>query len=257
MTSKISLMEPVNERLDRLDPNLVDELLAEHGYLVVKNADLKAIVLEAREEYFQVQAIAPMHPHGEKFTYKQLCELEYWKKAAISSSSGLGEAYGQSVLTTYLSPKSNRYPSLRKLFSMMCIARNRLMRVEADFGYDPQNDRFWNASRIHHYPQGGGFMGEHRDTYFPLALKDKPFYQVAVLLSRKGVDFSTGGGFVISKQNDRKVDLETEGGFGCAVIFDGKTIHGVDAVDEGLTFDLSSPKGRIAAFANVYVFQDN
>ena len=79
----------------------------------------------------------------------------------------------------------------------------------------------------------------------------KPFYQVSVLLSRKNVDFSTGGGFVIDNKNN-KIDLETEGGFGSLVLFDGRTYHGVEDVDLDQVIDFSRPDGRLAAFVNLY-----
>jgi hypothetical protein len=97
-------------------------------------------------------------------------------------------------------------------------------------------------------------MAMHKDTHFPHIIDaqiGKPFYQVAVLLSRKHIDFVTGGGFVIS--NDKqKVDLETDGGFGAMVIFDGRTTHGVDDIDLDQIIDFSRFDGRLAAFVNLY-----
>jgi hypothetical protein len=98
-------------------------------------------------------------------------------------------------------------------------------------------------------------MTAHRDTYFPVALADKPFYQVGALLSRKGVNFETGGGFVVSKKDGEKVDLEAEGGFGSIVVFDGKTVHGVDDVDTDEVMDIHSTTGRVVAFVNVYDYR--
>ena len=72
-----------------------------------------------------------------------------------------------------------------------------------------------------------------------------------VLLSRKNVDFVSGGGFVIDNQNN-KIVLETEGGFGSLVLFDGRTYHGVEDVDLDQIIDFSRPNGRLAAFVNLY-----
>ena len=96
-------------------------------------------------------------------------------------------------------------------------------------------------------------MSLHRDAYFPkkLADKDKPFYQMLVLLSRKNVDFFTGGGVLISFK-DKKIDVETEGGFGSMILYDGRTKHGVEDVDLDQIIDFSRSDGRIAALINLY-----
>ena len=92
---------------------------------------------------------------------------------------------------------------------------------------------YWNASRIHHYPCGGGHMAEHADTHFPSILSKAsiPFVQVAVLLSDRNTDFRNGGGFII----DRSLK------------------HGVEEIDLDQVLDWSSTKGRIALFSNLYV----
>jgi predicted 2-oxoglutarate/Fe(II)-dependent dioxygenase YbiX len=94
----------------------------------------------------------------------------------------------------------------------------------------------------------------HKDTHFPAIIDEqigKPFYQVSVLLSRKDVDFFSGGGFVMNKNNE-KIDLENEGGFGSLVIFDGRTYHSVEDVDLDQVIDFSRPDGRLAAFVSLY-----
>ena len=108
--------------------------------------------------------------------------------------------------------------------------RNRLMGVPEDFGCVPSRrilERIADSS----LPQRRWLHDRSPDTYFPVALGDKPFYQVGFLLSLKGTDFESGGGFVVSKEDGEKVDVESAGGFGSLVVFDGKTIHGVDDVD--------------------------
>jgi len=108
----------------------------------------------------------------------------------------------------YFDPRDSRFPQLGSLFQLMLGVRNQLMRVRADFGSDPEKDRFWNACRIHHYPRGGGFMAMHKDTHFPQLIEShlgKPFYQVAVLLSQKNEHFHSGGGFVVDSSG-KKID---------------------------------------------------
>lgn len=173
---------------------------------------------------------------------------------AIGSRNGIGESYAQNLQTTYFDSDDKNYPAISSLFKIMLSVRNQLMKLTENFGQKPQDDRFWNACRIHHYPRGGGFMVMHKDSHFPQVVASqmgKPYYQIQVLLSRKTVDFMNGGGFVISGRGE-KVDLETEGGLGAMVIFDGRTDHGVDDIDTDEVIDFSKPDGRLAAFVNLY-----
>jgi hypothetical protein len=97
-------------------------------------------------------------------------------------------------------------------------------------------------------------MVTHRDTHFPQVINSqiaKPFYQICVLLSRKNEDFFSGGGVIYDGSKER-VDLETRGGFGALVLFDGRTYHGVEDVDLDQVIDFSRPDGRLAAFVNLY-----
>ena len=117
-----------------------------------------------------------------------------------------------------------------------------------------EKDSFWNATRIHHYPQGGGFMSGHKDTYFPQALEqDNFFLQMAILLSSKGVDFDEGGGYVISNDG-HKVILDDQGAAGTLIMFDGRLKHGVDDIDPNRILDWRNNKGRMAIFCNLYKY---
>lgn len=236
-----------------IDPDHIDRELDKHGYYVIKDAEIERICTEARSEYERCLQVSKIHAPREQFHYSALAK-QPWRKLAIGSSNGLGDPYAQIVQSVYFDANDKNYPALGSLFKAMNVIRNRLMRVDGSFGDEPSRDKFWNACRIHHYPRGGGFMAMHKDTYFPQVIDaqiGKPFYQVCVLLSRKGSDFFTGGGVVINNQ-DEKVDLETKGGFGSVVLFDGRTYHGVEDVDLDQVMDFSRTDGRMAAFANLY-----
>jgi hypothetical protein len=209
--------------------------------------------LAARLEYQSCLQAAVLHPPRQRFDYKSLTQGP-WRKLAIGSTNGLGDPCAQLLQSTYFDMNDNNYPNLSALFRLIKAVRNRLMNVDPSFGDVPERDGFWNACRVHHYPRGGGFMVKHKDTSFPRLLggqPGKPCYQIAVLLSRKNVDFFHGGGFVITPRNE-KIDLEIQGGFGSIVIFDGRAEHGVDDIDLDQVLDFSKPDGRVAAFANLY-----
>jgi hypothetical protein len=231
----------------------IDQELDTRGFIVIRDSDLDAVADAARAEYDRSMHALPLHAPREKFHYTALLDRP-WRKAAIGSSNGVGDPYAQILQSIYFNANDTHYPALGRLFSFMISVRNRLMRLAPSFGSNPERDRFWNACRIHQYPRGGGFMAMHKDTHFPPIITSelgKPFCQVSVLLSRKNVDFFSGGGFVVDK-GGKKIDLESEGGFGSLVLFDGRTFHGVEDVDLDQVIDFSRPDGRLAAFVSLY-----
>lgn len=236
-----------------IDPEQIDDELNRCCYVVVKHPDIVAVSLAARAEYERCLQASKAHAPRERFHYSVL-KNQPWRKMALGSSNGVGDPYAQNLQTIYFDMSDRNYPALGSLFKIMVEVRNRLMRLPPAFGSDPERDRFWDACRVHHYPRGGGFMVLHKDTHFPAIIDEqigKPFYQVSVLLSRKDVDFFSGGGFVMNKNNE-KIDLENEGGFGSLVIFDGRTYHSVEDVDLDQVIDFSRPDGRLAAFVSLY-----
>ena len=132
--------------------------------------------------------------------------------------------------------------------------RNQMMKVDLKFGDDPVDDKFWNACRVHHYPRGGGFMATHRDTYFPIKLADIPFLPDHGAAERQGSrpDFSDGGGILFGKDGE-KFNTDEMAGMGSVIVFDGRIRHGVEDVDPGELMNFQDPKGRLAAFSNLYV----
>ena len=239
--------------LTAIDPDEIDAELDLRGYIVIKDAEVEQSCVAARVEYDRCLQASALHPTRENFHYTQLSNGP-WRKLAIGSSTGLGEPYAQNLQSIYFDFNDEKYPALGALFKLLVSIRNQLMRVEPDFGSNPTHDRFWNACRVHHYPRGGGFMSIHKDTHFPQLINaqiGKPFYQVSALLSRRRTDFSSGGGVIVDSQKN-KVDLETEGGFGALVLFDGRAYHGVEDVDLDQVIDFSRPDGRMAAFVNLY-----
>lgn len=236
-----------------IDPDEVDNELQAHGHLIIKDSGLERHCGAARIEYERCLQKCELHATRQRFHYSELSSGP-WRKLAVGSTNGLGDPYAQNLSSIYFDLNDRNYPALGALFGFMVRVRNKLMRVAPNFGSNPSEDRFWNACRIHHYPRGGGFMSVHKDTHFPQLIASqigKPFYQVCVLLSRKNADFFSGGGMIIDTKKN-KIDLETQGGFGSLIIFDGRTYHGVEDVDLDQVIDFSRSDGRLAAFVNLY-----
>ena len=176
------------------------------------------------------------------------------RKLAIGSSNGVSDPYAQFLQSTYFSSKSLKLQSLSKLAKILIQIRNQLSGLPLDFGENPSKDKFWNASRVHHYPSGGGFMSRHTDPHFTQVMKNNniPFLQLVLVLSKKGKDFTNGGGYIIPRENDKLINLEDEFSFGDIVIFDGSIEHGVDTVDSHIIPDLNSKNGRLSLMVGLY-----
>ena len=230
--------------------------LAEKGFGIVSDWEMKKYAKAAREEYVQSLTKYETSPPKQRFHYSDLINKPH-RKYAIGSKNGNGDPYPQLLQTTYISKDHEDFPNLGKVFSYMINLRNTILDLNPDFGNDPARDGWWNACRIHHYPPGGGFMYAHRDTHFPSLLEKSgfPFLQMLVILSTRNKDFSTGGGYVVTR-DDEKIYYEDENSFGNIVFFDGSIIHGVDDIDAEKLIDFKTPKGRVAGFVNQYKVLD-
>lgn len=142
---------------------------------------------------------------------------------------------------------------LRAAFIRLAMVRNRIAGLPRDFAIREIADNgLWTAARIHQYPAGGGFFRRHTD-YVVSDVADKAgtdFFQTLMLLTQKGEHFQTGGGFV--DVDGERLYLEDYFGPGDIVVYDGRTVHGVEDVDPHLPLDLDTINGRVAAFATLF-----
>lgn len=141
---------------------------------------------------------------------------------------------------------------MHAVFRRLIAVRNGLLGKPADFATDRVEDGVWTAARIHQYPIGGGFMGAHRDTTLAGVANQATlnYFQVLMLLSRKGVDFETGGGYLDDEYG--RLVLDDHCLPGDIVIYDGSSVHGVADIDPHRPLNLDSVCGRIAAFVSLY-----
>lgn len=226
--------------------------VSSNGFAIFSSPELKNLGLLAREEYLKKFAKLPIHSPREKFHYSILDSAPY-RKFAISSANGVGEPYAQFLQTTYYSEKDRNYPNLINVFRELIKFRNQMLGQLIDFGSQPIRDGYWNACRVHHYPKGGGFMVEHKDTHFPKVLKESslPFLQVMMALSIKGKDFLEGGNYIRTREG-KQIFPEDIAEIGSLIMFDGGITHGVQDVDPDSVLNLESKTGRFAAFVNLY-----
>jgi hypothetical protein len=116
--------------------------------------------------------------------------------------------------------------------------RNRAQRFEEDRGLTYAEDCYGIYISTSCYPPRTGRLRGHSDGH-----QGAPILQYMVPFTHKGIDYETGGLFV-NDPKGTKVDVDAMMKPGDIVFFDGRMVHGVDAIGA------SGPTpGRIASFA--------
>ncbi len=131
--------------------------------------------------------------------------------------------------------------------------RNHLAGLPESFALEgTEANGLWTAARFHQYPRGGGFFRRHTDYIVKEVADEKStrFYQVVLTITRKGEHFHEGGAFV--DIGDRRVVLDDCALPGDIIVYDGRTMHGVEDIDPTARLDLDTINGRLAGFATLY-----
>jgi hypothetical protein len=142
---------------------------------------------------------------------------------------------------------------LRSAFTQLARVRNRLAALPHDFAIDKiESNGLWTAARFHQYPRGGGFFRRHTDYVVKDVADEKStrFYQVVLTMSRKGEHFHQGGAFV--DIGDHRVCLDDNALMGDIIIYDGRTVHGVEDIDPTEMLDLDTINGRLSGFVTLF-----
>lgn len=142
---------------------------------------------------------------------------------------------------------------LRAGLQQLAIARNHLTGLPLGFalkGIEPNG--LWTAARFHQYPRGGGFFRRHTDYIVKDVAEEKStrFYQLVLTITRKGEHFREGGAFV--DIGERRICLDDNALQGDIIVYDGRTVHGVEDIDPTASLDLETINGRVAGFATLY-----
>ena len=142
---------------------------------------------------------------------------------------------------------------MRDSFVRLAQARNRIAGQPLDFGvYNTEPNGLWTAARVHQYPSGGGFFRRHTD-YIARDIaeqKSTNFFQLVLTMTRKNEHFQQGGSFV--EVNNTRINLDDVSLPGDILVYDGRTVHGVEDIDPHKTLDLTSINGRLAGFATLF-----
>jgi hypothetical protein len=115
-----------------------------------------------------------------------------------------------------------------------------------EFEKNTPKDGVIDRIQVVQYPSGAGMLETHSDPYL---------HQRTILsgfMSKRGVDFETGGFYVIG-QDDERIDLEDRIEVGDVMIAYATVLHGVEVVDSHREVDWNSMRGRwfLSMYSNV------
>ena len=142
---------------------------------------------------------------------------------------------------------------MHSIFKLMIKIRNKCSNYPENFALNKiEKNGLWSATRIHQYPTGGGYFAKHKDTVLTEVSKkqDINFIQVIINMTKLGIDFESGGAFV--EIDNEKIYFEKEFEVGDIIIYDERTVHGVDEIDSRKNLDLDKICGRLTAFVSLY-----
>ena len=145
----------------------------------------------------------------------------------------------------------------RNIFLKLNKLQNYFYGLEENYGEEkkkkPTRHGLYVASRFQQYPSGGGFLAPHTDDGAIRASKELKLnlhYNLLLVMTKKGRDFKTGGGFVINQNKIVNIDDFTE--VGDVIVYSAKTVHGVLDIDPHKFPDLNSSSGRYVALTTLF-----
>ncbi len=143
--------------------------------------------------------------------------------------------------------------ALHGALKALARVRNLIAGLPPEFALEGiESNGLWTAARFHQYPAGGGFFRRHTD-YVVKDIADErstDFYQAVLTMSRKGEHYEEGGAFV--DVDGERIFLDDHSHPGDIILYDGRTVHGVEDIDPCKPLDLTTINGRLAGFVTLF-----
>ena len=142
-----------------------------------------------------------------------------------------------------------------KILKRLNKIQNYFYNLPEDYGlYEKKTKHgLFVASRFQHYPSGGGFLATHKDEAAIKTSKNlgiSLYYNLLLIMTKKGKDYKSGGGFVIRK--NKIVSYENLVNIGDVVIYDSKSLHGVMEIDSNKFPDRKISSGRYVGLTTLF-----
>jgi len=241
--------------LDSLDIDLVAETIAKEDFAVIRGlVDPQEVALSIAQlkTRFKKEDDHPTLGESPKDVQNNFQKL-------LIGGKMHSEVYCTRFFRVFYNPLwSEDIYKMHGIFRNLIGVRNALLRRPLDYATDKiESDGLWSACRIHQYPVGGGYFAGHKDVIvIDVAIEKKmPFFQVILVMTKQGVDFEQGGGYVKVRSGE-VLNFEETFEVGDIVIYNETNWHGVEEVDPHRTLNLESVNGRLTAFVSLYKDKD-
>jgi hypothetical protein len=174
-------------------------------------------------------------------------------KWSIGGQSAQQEGLSRFMVTCYNPMFCEDIFQMKEEFEKLIFIRDKLAGLDIIMTDDVLQKPNFNGTRLQIYPSGGGFLGGHIDSRAMDSIRDlnRPFIQLVLLVTEKGLDFQKGGAYVVNNKNEY-IDTEKFGLSGDILVYDGNTMHGVADIDSDKPFEKENMLGRCVALATIY-----
>lgn len=209
---------------------IVESLYSGDVY-ILRSAYTKEFVESLKEKLFQWGSSTPSQFYK---TYEGVPNFHRIVDETVNSNYAMKPMWHIFYLFPWNEDKLGVYEEIYKRWGIMKM----LSGYDYDtFSKNTPKDGTIDRIHLYHYPSGGGYVETHSDPY-----KINRTI-MTTKLSQRGVDYETGG-IYFYKNDKTKVEVEDEINVGDIYFCFPTLIHGVNPVDEGVTIDWKSKKGR-------------
>lgn len=248
MQTASELFDNILVQTDALDNSSMikrcQEILRKYDVLCIRGLVKYKVADEIIEKIYEFKDAAPLNNgFRNEEDFQKISQ-----KCVVGGNIYDGSYNPRAQRIIYIPTNTDPFASI---FETQVKCRNLLYGYDADFTIKPNKDYF-SASRVHHYPQGGGFLFPHQDRSATVVSSNNPdeYFQVSCTLSKKGTDYKHGGGYIVYNDEIFNFDDFTEKGD--IVVYNGHTLHGVQEIDPLEVFDFNKSNGRLASFVTLY-----
>lgn len=215
----------------------IKKAIANNEAVVVKNVIAKNILLDIKRYLLNVgtNSMPSYHALDKKIQDHHLILNNH--------PDSYVESY---VHKFYFYPWNQNIFDFFNVFKPIFQIKNLITNLDKDefFINNPLESDFVLRCVFHHYPLGGGYIARHADT-----VGVHQAVTAITALSDKGVDFSSGGLYIVDKDGN-KLFVDDELKMGNVLFFNPEIVHGVDDIQgktKGGFFDINGRWIMIAA----------